>query len=410
MKIETLRDKKIVLVGFGVEGKATLRFLQHYFPNKIFDILDETLDPHYLEKQKDYDLAIRSPGIPKELITIPHTTATNIFFANARGTTIGITGSKGKSTTAALVHTILKEAGREAELCGNIGRPMLETLLETKERELVYVIELSSYQLDDIEYSPHISVILNLFPDHMDYHGGVEHYWNAKKNIVKCATKDDYYIYNPAYEDLKKLAQETNAKSAPFIEALPFPESMIHLLGAHNRDNVRAAVTAAKLFGVSEDVLESAIKKFKSLPHRLEYVGTYRDIIFYDDAISTTPESTILAIESLKNVGTILLGGKDRGYNFSRLARIVLDYKIPNIVLFPESGEKILAELKLLEPHLPKILETRDMRTAVQFAYDSTPRGMICLLSTASPSYTLWKNFEEKGKVFQEAVRELAKK
>jgi UDP-N-acetylmuramoylalanine--D-glutamate ligase len=161
-------------------------------------------------------------------------------------------------------------------------------------------------------------------------------------------------------------------------------------------------MTVAKELGISDEIIKITIAKFKPLPHRLEFVGEFNNIKFYDDAISTTPESTIVAIEALKNVDTIFLGGEDRGYNFSQLEKTIKKYKIKNIVLFPDSGKKIKIKGK-------NILKTKSMETAVRFAYKYTAHGKICLLSCASPSYSLWKNFEEKGDQFKKFVYEFKK-
>ncbi|MCX6722890.1 MAG: hypothetical protein NT094_02355, partial [Candidatus Staskawiczbacteria bacterium] len=154
--------------------------------------------------------------------------------------------------------------------------------------------------------------------------------------------------------------------------------------------------------GVSDKIIKEAIQKFKPLPHRLEFVGEFKGIKFYDDAISTTPESTIMAIETLKNVDTIFLGGQDRGYNFGQLEKVIKKYKIKNAVIFPDSGKKI--KIKGLN-----ILKTKKMQDAVKFAYKNTATGKICLLSCASPSYSLWKNFEEKGDQFKKFVKQYSK-
>lgn len=411
MKLEAIREKKVLILGFGVEGKATFAFLKHHFPKMAIGVADQEEGPDYLERQREYDLAIRTPGIPNHLVTIPFTTATNIFFANAPGITIGITGSKGKSTTASLIHATLKEAGLSSHLVGNIGNPMLRELSEIGEErsskhDEYWVAEISSYQLNDIEYSPHISVILNLFPEHMDYHGSVNAYWEAKKRIVAKATPEDYFVYNPAYPELAALAKTTRARAVPFVETLPFPDSSIPLLGAHNKENVRAAAAAANILGVSREIMERAVRGFTPLPHRLEKVGAFSGITFYDDAISTAPESTIKAIEALPAISTIFLGGLNRGYDFSSLAETVLRYKIPNAVLFPESGRAILEACVKAGVRFRRVLETSDMAEAVKFAYTHSSPGTVCLLSTASPSYTLWKNFEEKGDAFQHWIRE----
>lgn len=404
MKLDQLKKyKKILILGYGKEGQATERFLKKYHPNALVGIADKKINANYLAEQNKYDLVIRSPGITKNLITKPYTTATNIFLANINNVVIGVTGTKGKSTTVSLIYSILKRAGKAVHLIGNIGRPMLDEMLKPIGKEDIFVCEFSSYQLDDIEYSPHISVVLNLFPEHMNYHGNVQNYYNAKKNIIARVTIDDYFVYNPESNELKLWAKNSICKTISFEQNIPIKDEEIPLIGKHNKENIKAAVTVAHLLDIDNDAIVKAIKEFKPLPHRIEFVGKFKKIIFYDDAISTTPESTILAIESLKNVGTIFLGGEDRGYNFNKLVEAIVDYKIPNIVLFPDSGEKIFELFKKVGGI--NFLRTESMEKAVKFAYEHTCPGKICLLSCASPSYSLWKNFEEKGDLFQFFVK-----
>lgn len=400
MKLQDFRNKKILILGYGKEGRATEQYLKTKIPDIEIGIADKSLDPDYLQKQNDYDLAIKTPGIQKSVVTIPYTTATNIFFANVDAVTIGVTGSKGKSTTASLIAHILKKAGKKVHLVGNIGNPMLSELLKSYTSDDIFVCELSSYQCEDLHYSPHISVITSLFPEHMNYHGSVASYYNAKRNIIVHASEHDYFIYNPKYKLLSEWAHEAKCKSLPFKI---FSSSDHKLLGAHNKENINGAYTVASLMDIPPDIIQSAISSFKPLPHRLEYVGAFRGILFYDDAISTAPESAIAAIETLENIGTIILGGEDRGFDFQSLVHLLSKRTIPNIVLFPKSGEKI-KELILKTPYNPTILETSSMEHAVKFAYENTPAGSICILSTASPSYTIWKNFEEKGNEFQKYV------
>jgi len=167
--------------------------------------------------------------------------------------------------------------------------------------------------------------------------------------------------------------------------------------------NFAKILPKASLLNIKNNVIKKAIENFKGLPHRLELVGQFKGIKFYDDAISTAPESTIMAIKSLSSVDTILLGGEDRGYNFSQLEKIIKKYKIKNVVLFPESGRKMIKSKNEFN-----VLETKSMKEAVKFAYKNTARGKICLLSCASPSYSLWKNFEAKGDEFKYYVRKLS--
>jgi len=378
--------KNVCILGYGKEGKVTEKYLKKNYPNLKIGILDQNLNKNYLQEQFNYDLAIKTPGISKNKVKIPYVTATNIFFSQNKNFIIGVTGSKGKSTTASLIYEILKTAGKKVRLIGNVGNPMLEVLLEKVDPDEIFVVELSSYMLEDIEYSPNIALLLNLFPEHMDYHGGALKYYEAKKNIFKFQKSGDLAIQQP------------------FMEKIPLKKSEIPLLGAHNLKNIQAAIKVARLFNISDSAISEAIKNFKSLPHRLEFVGTFGGIKFYDDAISTTPESTIMAIKTFKNIGTIFLGGKDRGYDFLELEKILRSRHIQNIVLFPESGSRILKSRSGFN-----IFETKSMSKAVEFAFRNTPKGKICLLSTASPSYSLWKNFEEKGDLFQYFVRKYLK-
>ncbi len=397
-----------LILGYGREGKITEKYLKQKYQNIKTGISDKDMDKNYLEKQNNYDLVIKTPGIPKEKVIRPYVTATNIFFseidrlnrAGKKIITIGVTGSKGKSTTASLIYAILKEAGKKAQLVGNIGNPMLNSLMKPISDTEIFVLELSSYQLDDIKFSPHLSVVLNLFPEHMNYHGGIKEYYSAKKNIINFQNEQDFFVFNSKDKRLKIWSKESSAKIIPFIEKINIDKKDIPLIGEHNIENIKAAKTIAKILKISDKIIIKAIKKFKPLPHRLEFIGEFKGIKFYDDAISTTPESAIMAIKSLKNIGTIFLGGEDRGYDFSKLEKILRKYKIKNIVLFPDSGKRIIKDRRNFN-----ILETRSMRDAVKFAFKHSEKDSICLLSPASPSYSLWKSFEDRGDEFKSEVK-----
>jgi UDP-N-acetylmuramoylalanine--D-glutamate ligase len=402
-KFKLTGAKKVLILGYGKEGMMTKKYLEKYFPEIEINIADEKTDKKYLEKQVGYDLAIKTPGIKKKLMAVAYTTATNLFFSQVRNVTIGVTGSKGKSTTASLIYAILKEAGKKVRLVGNIGSPMLGALLSPILEDEIFVVELSSYQLDDIEYSPQISVITNLFPEHMDYHGSVEKYYAAKKNIINFQNSNDFFVFNGENEKLKNWSK--NSVGAIDFNEIDSENINIPLLGEHNIQNTRAAIAVANILGISKDAIKKGVEKFKSLSHRLEFVGEFGGIKFYDDAISTTPESTIAAILAIPDTDTIFLGGLNRGYDFSKLAIAINKSKIRNIVFFPDSGEEIEESLCQESSRKYARLHTKSMEEAVRFAFKKTKIGKTCLLSTASPSYSLWKNFEEKGDEFQEAVR-----
>lgn len=400
--------KSVLILGYGKEGLMTEKYLKQYFPNLKIDIADQKTDKNYLKKQAGYDLIIKTPGIQKELMTNHYTTATNIFFSQLKNNiTIGVTGSKGKSTTASLIYTILKEAGKKVRLVGNIGNPMLEVLLKPIDEEEIFVIELSSYQLDDIEYSPHIAVVTNLFPEHMDYHGSIENYYAAKKNIIKFQNATDYLVFNKKNKELKKWSKKAVTKD---FNEINLENISVPLLGNHNLENVKAAIAVANILNIPKNAIKQGIENFKSLSHRLEFVGEFEGIKFYDDAISTTPESTIAAILALPNTDTILLGGLNRGYDFSKLALAIKKSKIKNIVFFPDSGYAIEKEIFEKSQKKYSTLHTKSMNEAVEFAFENTQIGKICLLSSASPSYSIWKNFEEKGDQFQVAIKNITKK
>jgi UDP-N-acetylmuramoylalanine--D-glutamate ligase len=415
--------KKVAILGYGREGKVTKKYLKQKYPYLKIKVLDERKNKNYLLKQVNFDALVKTPGIQKDLVKIYYTTATNLFFAQVpHEQIIGVTGSKGKSTTASLIYAILKAGGKDVELLGNIGGPMLGALLTKNQPKnpfnnsclpvgrsqrllndkKLFVLELSSYQLDDIQASPHVAVVSNLFPEHMNYHGSLANYYKAKENITHFQTTSDFFIASQKIE----LAQKwhTQAKRIPIITKLPIIETDIPLLGEHNKDNVRSALTAINLFDIPENVQAQAIRAFKGLPHRLEYIGEFRGVQFYDDAISTSPESTIEALNSLQNIGVLFLGGQDRGYNFTELEIAIKNKGIKNIVLFPESGEKIFTDTTGLN-----ILHTKKMKDAIAFAFANAKPGEVCLLSTASPSYSVWKNFIEKGNEFQKYAKKFGK-
>ncbi len=467
MKLMDWLGKKVLILGLGKEGQSVWRFLQRELPDLSPDIADKRslaemteeeknwlkgvaaerlhLGPDYLSDLKQYDLIIKSPGINPRLPALVDAvqsgvqmlSATNIFFALKKGRVIAVTGSKGKSTTASLIHAVLRAAGREVELVGNIGRPALDFLDEQDAADRLYVFEMSSYQLEDFQGGASIAVLVNFFPEHLDYHENLGNYFKAKTRLVEAdlSTRQETQtvIYNARTPEYKNYFERHSSdgqtaikwRLQPFNNTHSFIENNkarvdgqiiidgdeIQLQGKHNLENILAVYEVARLFQVPLAVFQQAMRDFQPLEHRLEKVGVFQDITFYNDAISTTPESTIAAIEALQEqqISTLIAGGMDRGYQFEQLAEKILAAGIENLLLLPDTGWKITEAVKLAAEQSnttpPDLRDVKNMEEAVELAYQMTKPGRICLMSCAAPSYNLFKNFEERGRRFKEAVR-----
>ncbi len=433
MKLKNLKNKKILILGLGVEGMDNLKFLTKIFPNQIIALGDrlkfDDLNPKakriikkikklrlhlgesYLGFLKYYDVIIKSPGISpatlKPFLTKKQiiTSQTEIFFNNCPGKIIGITGTKGKSTTTFLIYTILKENGIKAYLGGNIGKPVL-SFLESSRPNNVYVCELSSHQLLNLKKSPHIAVFLNIYKEHLDYYDGFEQYLSAKTNILRYQKKSDYLIFNSKSKLVNKEAKKSRAKKIP-IDSVKIKKIKTLLEGNFNIFNIKAAIAVARLFDIQDKDILKSIKKFKPLEHRLEYIGIYKGVKFYNDALSTVPEATIAALDALgNNVETIFLGGLDRGIDFKGLAKRILKSKIKTLILFPDTGSDIFKEIIALDSKKKyKAIMVLNMKDGVEIAFNKTRKGKICLLSTASPSFSLFKDYKEKGNLFKKYVK-----
>lgn len=412
MKIKELENKKVLILGIGREGLDTLSYLKKVFPKKKFAIADQKeeldnktkkavsgmdlfLGEEYLKNVKDFDVIIKSPGIPFFKYKDKLTSQTELFFDNCPAKIIGITGTKGKSTVASLIHSIVKGS----YLVGNIETPSLSFLSKLKKDDIV-IYELSSHQLVNLKKSPHIAVFLNIYPEHLDYYKDFEEYFSAKKNIYKYQEKSDYLIFNPEIEPKTKA----NKIEIDIKDFAPFLKDNQQFLEITHIDNLIAVLNVAKLLNIPEKEVVKALNNYKRLPHRLEFVGEFKGVRFYDDSIATIPEAVVYALDSLgDDVETIILGGLDRGIKYDKLVKRIKKSNIKTIIAFPDSGEKIVRNIR------SRIFKVDNMLDAVNLAYEYTSKGKICLMSPASPSFNIFKDYKERGDLFKKYINEKAK-
>lgn len=413
--LSPFNGKAIIFIGRGREGLSFEAFIKEFASPSSFLFIDQQDDPAYLDSLRNMDFTktviVKTAGCPGRTVPAPYTTPTKVFFdcvAQLGAKVIGITGTKGKTTTTILLSEMLKTTGRDVRLCGNMGVPMLDNL-NGATSETLFVAELSSYQLSELEVSPHTAIITNLYNDHTDYHGSIEAYWESKRNIMRYMAAQDTLIYNPEFAIINTWVGQSPCHTIAVGAEQSIDITDAKLLGSHNGLNAAMAVAAAKLQGVSLETCLQVIKDFEPVPHRLQLVAVKNRITYIDDAIGSNPEATIAGITTIIKeigpIGCLFLGGQNRDYEYWPLMQLVSRLAIPYVVLFPDSGAKI----KALKPNSYKVefLETSDMAQAVQWASTKCPPDSVCLLSTAAPSYSIWKDFEQKGDMFQQAVNAL---
>lgn len=437
----------IAILGFGREGKTTYEFIRKY--NKDIKItiidrnekvkeqnpelsedknLDYVLGSTYLDNLEDYDLIIKSPGISllnidttyiKDKITSQLELVLEVFKNNV----IGITGTKGKSTTSSLTYQIIKDQNPNVILAGNIGIPLLSEI-ENCNSETKIVVEMSSHQLEYLRVSPHIAVILNLFEDHLDHSGSVSHYHENKLQIFKSQTHEDYMIYCSDNETLAQYIKNNGYNGIPFTvnkndkNATCFQEGNYimlqneqvyntndkrNLLGTHNITNIMVALTIARILKLDLKKAVTTINEFKPLEYRLQNIGTVDGVTYFTDTLATIPEATIEAIKTLPDVDTLIFGGMDRGINYDKLIEYLKTCPVRNLICMPTTGYAIghLIENSAKDKNFYYI-ET--LEEAVEKAKEITEKGKACLLSPAAASYEQFKNYAEKGDKFKSYV------
>ena len=442
-----LKGKKIAILGLGAEGRSLLKFLneQGAVPS-VHDRLNNIAAPEgarifsiklgedYLEDIQSYDVVFRSPGLPRlhpalvaaEKAGVTISSHTKLFFELCPSLIIGVTGTKGKGTTASLVHEMILASSKQAFLGGNIGTPPLDFLKSLSENSIV-VPELSSFQLQDLDISPSIALITNLASEHLDHHRTAEEYREAKLNILRYQDSLGCAILNADDEVLKLSAAGMRSKKYWFsTQAITEPGayaidgslfqsldgeeikicdiSEIKLRGIHNVGNILAASIAARLAGANIGAIRSVISSFETLPHRLKFIGKFRGVDYYDDSFGTIPETAMIALESFETPKVLILGGSEKKSSFAELARRIVNANVRGVVLVGETGPRIWAELQKagylgLVSH-----DAESMKEMVDAACSLAKPGDVVILSPASASFGMFRDYKDRGDQFVKEV------
>lgn len=427
---EKTENKNVLILGFGREGKSALNVLEKYSScrsitisdiNKPDCVYDSLYGKDYQKGLGRFDVIIKSPGIVLEdKSIIPKVTSQSQLFLEAvRDRVIAVTGTKGKSTTATLLHHILKEK-YPAVLMGNIGIAAFDAA-QTADENSIFVYEMSSHQLEYTTVSPKKAVYINLYPEHLDHYGSLEKYKAAKENIYRYQKKGDMLwcdktlVPENVQSDVISVSVSDSAADlyisgrnirSPMGEITIAPGDTI-LMGEHNVHNIGIVYDICRRMDISDDTFRTALKTYKPLPHRLQYVRTINSARFFDDSISTICETTIQALSSIDNAETVLIGGMDRGIDYSPLCDYLIKNPPRNIILMYDTGRRIYDMLK--ERLSENIILTNDLEEAVKTAVECTKAGEACVLSPAAASYGFFKNFEERGQKFCEYLEKYSK-
>ncbi|NPV53840.1 MAG: UDP-N-acetylmuramoyl-L-alanine--D-glutamate ligase [Firmicutes bacterium] len=476
--VERLRGKSVVVVGVGVSNLPVIRFLAGAgakvtaCDRKTGEELGATLEklsglpvgfrlgPDYLEGLDKFDMMFLTPGIPRDIPQIAAARAAGVtesseiqlFFELCPAPIVGITGSDGKTTTTTLVGKALEASGKRVFVGGNIGNPLLEQV-EHMTPDAVVVLELSSFQLQAMEMSPHIGVILNIYPNHMDYHRSMQEYIDAKANIVSHQRPQDFAVLNQDNEAVRGIGERCRSRRIFFTrlaepgegvfvrgeeiwirlgarEEVACLKSDIRVPGEHNVENVLAVTAVAGLLGVESGVLRDVLREFKGVEHRLELVGELGGVRFYNDSIATTPSRAIAGLRAFEEPLILIAGGYDKKLPFDEFAEVVLD-RVKVLVLVGDTAGQIEAAVQraagsragararagagveaadrgFRDISSPKIVRCRDFDEAVLCAVRSAAPGDIVLLSPACASFDMFKDYKERGRRFKEIVSSLS--
>lgn len=425
-----IRRENIAIMGFAREGQSTYKLITSLLKDKTLVIYDANQDmllsnkllknsKHILlydEEALQYiedncSMVFLTPAISiKDIPQINYKKITNqcdIFLRLFSLQTIGISGTKGKSTTTSLTYSMLSKQHQDTLLVGNIGIPFIDILDNINEKSII-IAELSCHQLQHIKLAPKISVLLNLYQEHLDHYSSFEEYQLSKLNLLSKGKTDYTFIYNKDDERITNWLQRFNEDRI----YKPFALNMYHfkepiLKGDHNKLNILAAMLAVESTGIAidkEQMINDAVN-FKALEHRLEFVRQVDGVDYYNDSISTIPQATLAALDSLKNVSTLILGGMDRGIDYSDIEQVVSKYKVQNIVFVGSAGRRMY-DIIASKHHL-NFLISNNWQEIIKFCHQYAKKNTSVLLSPAAASYDQFKNFEHRGITFKTLVEEL---
>lgn len=406
----------IVVAGFGREGQASYEYWRsagHHVmvadenpevsvPDGVTALLGEGAFLRIDELAPD--MVIRSAGVsPHTLQTAAKVwSATNEFFARCPAPIIGVTGTKGKGTTCSFIASILREAGRTVHLVGNIGTPALSVLADIRPGDLV-VYELSSFQLWDIERSPHVAVVLTIEPDHLDVHKNFDEYVEAKANIARWQQTGDTIVYYAHNQYSRRIAA---ASSADHRREYPFELGVLaqHIVlpGAHNRENAAAAMAAVSEYVSERDVIARGLHAFTGLDHRLQFVTEKAGVRYYNDSIATTPGSAIAALRSFTSPKILILGGSSKGADFGPLIDELARTNVRRVILVGEEGKRLLS--LCLQAGIVCDYVDGSMADIVMKARHYAQPGDVVILSPACASFGDFTNYQDRGDQFVAAV------
>ncbi len=407
---------KIALLGYGKEGQAVEKYFKSHEKNVEIDIMKD-FDPTEIRHKNysSYDIIFRSPSVPP--LGLPNeSSVTKYFFDHCPCPIIGVTATKGKGTTCSFIKALLDAEKADVHLVGNIGTPAIEALDNLKPTSVV-VYEMSSFQLWDLEKSPHIAIVGQLEPDHLNIHKDYEDYLNAKSNICKHQTADDYCIFYQENPESLKIANKSKAHKIPYPFDIPTKiADAITIPGEHNKNNFLAALAAVASYqNISPDEYLKAheanilagLKAFKGLPHRLEYLRTINDVKYYDDNFSTNPSSTRVAVNSFPHDKlVIIVGGRDKTNNedLPEIYEILRSQNIAKIILMGESGHDLAQKYQD-----DKFVLVESLKEAIDAAKEAAEAiaPAIVLMSPSAASFDMFENVYDRGAKFQDIIKSL---